>query len=686
MFVDPCFPPNDASLWGVQGVRRCFEKLEWLRPEQISSSQQLFEGSLAEPKPRGMCNVTQGMLSDCYLVAAIALCARHPCLLSQLFVAYKPEEGWCTVKLFLNGHWEEITLDTLVPCYEKSSGEKHFAFAHHFEGELYACFLEKACAKAYGSYASLIGGHVDEALMDLTALPVEEINLLPRNPSDVPFDAAQIVQHWEKGDLLACSWVSKAGLPRHGVKQNHTYLIVDVTEETGLSPSRIKFEMLDPASQCPGSHGEQGHTFWVESQDFPSFFNRLSICHAGMFRNTGEVQRIFTSVQVTDANAGGCSNFASFHNNTMFRVFAKHPVPLFVTLSQPDARRISNDFGGQTMYPQIGVTVLLQGQVKKDVETDSTCCTRNRRQILVQTPFSSKRDVSVIFSTNRIGEEMEYRVVPSFFFPGDLGMGRLQVHFISPGEVSVEELNPSIKTDVSFLGTFNRLAWNSLAPGPQNSLPFDPQTSFKIKAASLPVPITLLLTQEPEESLWHDSLYASLHLLFRAFADQDYISLPELDSFLRTNLSQCVDADKRRVVLARCHSWQRIGFGHFLSILFQAGLKSDLQRISHCTYCTKSEGKKNKAFIGVAPLSNPIPVDTSACESVGLPARASLAAGCDQVPHMSDVSVWSASFLIQQSEFYLCPLIRAVDQGSLSFRLQIRSPLAGLVVERCEAE
>lgn len=43
--------------------------------------------------------------------------------------------------------------------------------------QAYACLLEKAYAKAHGSYGGICGGGAAEALQDLTGAPVEEVRL-----------------------------------------------------------------------------------------------------------------------------------------------------------------------------------------------------------------------------------------------------------------------------------------------------------------------------------------------------------------------------------------------------------------------------------------------------------------------------------------------------------------------------
>ena len=656
MFVDPKFPPSNESLWG-SGVRRCFEQLEWLRPQELSTTSSLFRGSLDDPQP-DVHSVKQGLLPDCYLVAAIAVLARHPSLLRQLFVAYEPEKGWFTVRLFLNGQWQEITTDTYLPCAHKQP-----AFAHHESQELYACFLEKACAKAHGSYAALIGGHVDEALMDLTEAAVEEVAGLAR-----PDLGLQLAKYWQRGDLLACAQVNSVArdLP---VRLNHTYVVSDVDSQPG-QPGQVRLQLLD-LSGADGAESTWGRTCWLSLGDFALCFNRLSICHAGRLLDA-ELQRRTFSVRVTHATSGGGYNFPTFCQNSMFRVIAREPVELVITLSQPDMRCMRAtmmDMGQSLPYPQIGMTVLQQ-DVVPGVSTDVKWCTRNRRRILAQTPFASKRDTTLTVLLEPLPANLEYRVVPSYYFPGDVGMGQHFLGFAWSGSersVTVEELSPKVGTDLMF----RQLNSDTLASGLAS--PF-----FRVSSKSVPVPLTIVLVHQESMAWWQeDSLYSSLHRLFTSFdADHDdYLSHSELDCLLAALPIQ-LDKGERSALLARCDpgSIGRISFGQFVSqhrFLARGRSKEELQAIAESVVgvgaaCPNSG---EKTYAAVAPLSSPHLSEPS------------LAAGC-QLPLMSDASVWSGSFLVEQPECYLCPLLRGAP---CTFKLQVQSPL-DILVERIDGD
>ena len=57
----------------------------------------------------------------------------------------------------LNGIWEEIVMDDLIPCTKYS---KKPAFNRSKSNELWVILIEKAWAKVHGSYERIVAGIV----------------------------------------------------------------------------------------------------------------------------------------------------------------------------------------------------------------------------------------------------------------------------------------------------------------------------------------------------------------------------------------------------------------------------------------------------------------------------------------------------------------------------------------------
>jgi hypothetical protein len=72
-------------------------------------------------------------------------------------------------------------IDDRLPCTKDARRPEQvfdtgLAFSRAANSQLWVCLLEKAYAKAHGSYKAISGGHIAEALLDLTGAPTFTIN------------------------------------------------------------------------------------------------------------------------------------------------------------------------------------------------------------------------------------------------------------------------------------------------------------------------------------------------------------------------------------------------------------------------------------------------------------------------------------------------------------------------------
>ena len=122
-------------------------------------------------------DLTQGGVGDCWFMSALAVVAERHDLIARLFAAgtTRNAAGCYCVQLFLDGEWTSVLLDDMLPMTETP---RRAALA--FDGlafcrcssadgrqQLWASLVEKAYAKAHGSYQAISGGMVAEALLEL---------------------------------------------------------------------------------------------------------------------------------------------------------------------------------------------------------------------------------------------------------------------------------------------------------------------------------------------------------------------------------------------------------------------------------------------------------------------------------------------------------------------------------------
>ena len=110
----------------------------------------LFSGKI-EPK-----SVIADHEGDCYLLSSIAALAEFPHIIKSAFhnQSYNAE-GIYKVSLRIDGVVEEVVVDDYIPVNEH--GLPLFYQPNKKNGEFWVLILEKALAKASGSYANLNG-------------------------------------------------------------------------------------------------------------------------------------------------------------------------------------------------------------------------------------------------------------------------------------------------------------------------------------------------------------------------------------------------------------------------------------------------------------------------------------------------------------------------------------------------
>lgn len=150
--------------------------------------------------------IRQGALGNCWFLSALAVVAEKPNLLRRLLTHIETNEKGCyEVNLCLDGKWTPVIVDAYLPVVTVSNrehdgknkrttaghqridfrGMAHLknndtimalpAFCAIPKGVLWPALVEKAYAKAHGSYSNLSGGFIAEGLADLTGAPTETI-------------------------------------------------------------------------------------------------------------------------------------------------------------------------------------------------------------------------------------------------------------------------------------------------------------------------------------------------------------------------------------------------------------------------------------------------------------------------------------------------------------------------------
>ena len=493
LFCDADFPATAASLFRDKSKRWAghppVKKLRWLRPDEIckaagAPAPQLFVGD------SDASDVVQGLLGDCWLLSAIAVVAQSADRLRHVF-AYAAVEGSragsLTLQLYVRGAWQRVTIDDRLPCAADGS----LLYAHSTDpNEMWVALLEKAFAKVYGSYESLISGFADVAMRDLTGGAPQRVRFTqPKSSSSNSSATAgaascdvgalwQTIKRWTtEGSPVGCAF-STAGMgsadaaaaasrlsPSHcGILFAHAYGLEKVAEVAGRRLLRLRNPWgrgewsgawSDEASEWTPEllamldyeFADDG-TFWMEINDFVNMFNTLysarlfgSASHpaagatgtlsGGSSDSDASWVRQILFGEWTASTAGGSPKHERWRDNPCVLVTLHAPTHVFPILSQPDPRATSS-----TPLPSAATTPAIGYMMVRRDALRPTGGVKAGAMAVRGLPLRSERDVGSD-SGEVLLDAGEYVLVPFASEPGVPSQFRIEIH--SSSEIALEQ-------------------------------------------------------------------------------------------------------------------------------------------------------------------------------------------------------------------------------------------------------
>jgi len=348
LYEDPDFPAVDQSLFFSKKPPRPFV---WKRPADIVSNPSLFVGGASR------FDITQGMLGDCWLLAAVAALCQYEGLLYQVVPPDQSfDREYCGLfrfRFWQYGRWEEVTVDDRLPTYNN-----RLVFLHSSENnEFWSALLEKAYAKLCGTYEALKGGQTSEAMEDFTGGVTETFVLakVPENFFKLIFKAE------DRQSLMCCSIEAKPNeieaKLENGLIKGHAYTVTAVKKANTEGSGEVELVRIrnpwgnerewngaysddsaewkdiseDEKTRIGLSYDDDGE-FWMSFEDFKKEFSKLEICMLSP-DSAGDVQgakrwemKINQGTWQKHVSAGGCRNFPdTFHLNPQYRVTLEDP-------------------------------------------------------------------------------------------------------------------------------------------------------------------------------------------------------------------------------------------------------------------------------------------------------------------------------------------------------------------------
>lgn len=441
LFVDPYFPANDSSLF--YSTELPF-KPEWKRPKDLVKEPQLFTGGASR------FDVKQGMLGDCWLVAAIASLTQDQILLRSVIPHEqdfgKGYTGIFHFRFWHFGEWVDIVVDDLLPTYNGRLIFIHSADANEF----WSALLEKAYAKLYGGYEALKGGKTSEAMEDFTGGVVESYEL-DKAGEDL-YD--RIERNARRSSLMSCSIKTEArdqveAKLANGLVKGHAYSITGAVKVKVQGKEVKLLRIRNPwgEKEWNGDWGDNSSTwknvpaarrkellegddmgredgeFYMSFPDFKKHFTDFEVCNVSIDQlyedeKAKSWNAVIKSGSWTKESAGGCRNYPTFVNNPQYIIDLLEDddgdgkCSCLIALMQKNRRK----------QKKMGVQELCIGfSVYKTPEDGSDKLTKQYVDYNYSTgtsgTFTNAREVQKRFDL----DPGRYIIIPCSFKPGDDG-------------------------------------------------------------------------------------------------------------------------------------------------------------------------------------------------------------------------------------------------------------------------
>lgn len=362
LFEDPEFPATDSKVFKKR-VLPGGQSFEWLRPQELLKRQGVTDDAKMVVGGASRLDINQGMLGDCWLLAALASLTREEKLMNRVLCSGEYDDfnspGYCGAfkfNIWQDGEWTEVIIDDRLPTYRNK-----LVFMHSKDkNEFWCALLEKAYAKLQGSYEALKGGQTVEAMEDFTGGLGEDFDMKKmrekRDTKELEELRKVIQKGLRRGDLMGCSITAAPNQieakGEMGLVKGHAYSVTGATTVKVYGREVHLVRVRNPwgnEREWEGAWGDKSSEwrklsesdkrnmnlsfeddgeFWMDFDDFVRYFDKLEICHlgpdsakAGGGQANNWEGRTEKGAWIRGSSAGGCRNFLNtFAMNPQYRV------------------------------------------------------------------------------------------------------------------------------------------------------------------------------------------------------------------------------------------------------------------------------------------------------------------------------------------------------------------------------
>ncbi len=258
------------------------------------------------------------------------------------------------------GVWKPIVIDDFYPTDGYTGG---LAFAHSRDSKLWVSMLEKAYAKAYGSFQAIDGGRAEDALKDLTGAPYSYFKEELKTRSELLWSLVD--KYDQRGYLMVTGIDVKQGQGEaikgqsekkydNGLVAGHAYSLIAAHQVTGSDGNSYRIvQVRNPwghtewkglwndncklwtreLREMMNSQVQNDGSFWMRWEDFCQEFDDLGVCKVDpLFVYNYKVEKIDFDCQtksfafVVHVKTNGKYYFSIDHKNC--KVFFEESNPL----------------------------------------------------------------------------------------------------------------------------------------------------------------------------------------------------------------------------------------------------------------------------------------------------------------------------------------------------------------------